>query len=101
MALRWQNIVIDCSDPLLVGSFWSEALGLDLHGPEDGERVLEPGGASPDILFLHVPEGKSVKDRIHLDLRPDDQAAEVERLITLGARRIDIGPGAVRLVGLG
>ncbi len=98
MALRWQNIVIDCSDPLLVGSFWSEALGLELHGPEDGEWWIEPGGASPDILFLRVPEGKSVKDRIHLDLRPDDQAAEVERLISLGARPIDIGQGDVTWV---
>jgi Glyoxalase-like domain len=98
MSLRWQNIVIDCTDPLLVASFWSEALDLELHGPEDGELWIEPGGDSPDILFLHVPEGKSVKDRIHLDLRPDDQAAEVERLISLGARRIDIGQGEVSWV---
>jgi hypothetical protein len=98
MSLRWQNIVIDCSDPLLVASFWSEALGIELHGPEDGEWWLEPGGDSPDILFEQVPEGKSVKDRIHLDLRPDDQDAEVERLISLGARRIDIGQGDVSWV---
>jgi hypothetical protein len=98
MSLRWQNIVIDCSDPLLVASFWSEALGLELHGPEDGEIWIEPGGVSPDILFLQVPEGKSVKDRIHLDLTPDDQDAEVARLITLGARRTDIGQGDVTWV---
>jgi hypothetical protein len=98
MSLRWQNIVIDCSDPLLVASFWSEALGLELKGPDDGEWWIEPGGESPDILFLRVPEGKSVKDRIHLDLRPDDQGAEVERLISLGARRIDIGQGDVSWV---
>jgi hypothetical protein len=98
MSLRWQNIVIDCTDTLLVASFWSEALGLELHGPEEGEYWIEPGGESPDILFLHVPEGKSVKDRIHLDLRPDDQAAEVERLLSLGARRIDIGQGEVTWV---
>src|ERR1700683_3081171 len=98
MSLRWQNIVIDCTDTILVASFWSEALGLELHGPEDGEYWLEPGGESPDILFLQVPEGKSVKDRIHLDLRPDDQAAEVERLLSLGARKIDIGPGEVTWV---
>jgi hypothetical protein len=98
MALRWQNIVIDCTDPLLVASFWSEALGLELHGPDEGDWWIEPGDGSPDILFLHVPEGKSVKDRIHLDLRPDDQAAEVERLISLGARRIDIGQGNVSWV---
>ena len=98
MSLRWQNIVIDCSDPLLVASFWSEALGLELHRPDDGEWWVEPGGDSPDILFEQVPEGKSVKDRIHLDLRPDDQDAEVERLISLGARRIDIGQGEVSWV---
>jgi hypothetical protein len=98
MTLSWQNIVIDCTDPLLVASFWSEALGLELHGPDEGDWWIEPGDGSPDILFLHVPEGKSVKDRIHLDLRPDDQAAEVERLISLGARRIDIGQGNVSWV---
>jgi Glyoxalase-like domain len=98
MSLRWQNIVIDCTDTLLVASFWSEALGLELHGPEDGEYWIEPGGESPDILFERVPEGKSVKDRIHLDLRPDDQAAEVDRLLSLGARRIDIGQGEVTWV---
>ena len=98
MSLRWQSIVIDCTDTLLVASFWGEALGLELHGPEEGEYWLEPGGDIPDILFEQVPEGKSVKDRIHLDLRPDDQAAEVERLISLGARRIDIGQGEVTWV---
>jgi hypothetical protein len=98
MSLRWQNIVIDCNDPVLVASFWTEALGLELHGPDGGEYWIEPGGESPDISFLHVPEGKSVKDRIHLDLRPGDQAAEVERLISLGARRIDIGQGEVTWV---
>jgi glyoxalase superfamily protein len=45
----------------------------------------------PDIIFLPVPEGKSTKNRLHLDLRPSDQAAEVERLIERGARRVDIG----------
>lgn len=45
----------------------------------------------PEILFLKVPETKTVKNRIHLDLRPDDQAAEVQRLTAMGARRVDIG----------
>jgi hypothetical protein len=45
----------------------------------------------PDLLFLEVPEAKSVKNRLHLDLRPDDQTAEVERVIALGARRVDVG----------
>ncbi|MDQ6847253.1 MAG: VOC family protein [Candidatus Dormibacteraeota bacterium] len=98
MSLRWQSIVIDCTDPLLVATFWGGALGLEVHGPDDGVYWIEPGGESPDILFLHVPEQKSVKDRIHIDLRPDDQAAEVERLTSLGATRIDIGQGDVTWV---
>ena len=99
MSLHWDSIVIDCTDPPRVASFWSEALGLELHGPDaDDDLWLEPGGTSPAILFGRVPEVKTVKDRIHLDLRPDDQAAEVERLISLGARRIDIGQGDVTWV---
>ena len=47
----------------------------------------------PDILFLKVPKGKSVKNRLHLDLRPIDQAAEVARFEALGARRVDVGQG--------
>jgi hypothetical protein len=94
MPLQWDSIIIDCTDPLLVASFWSQALGLELHGPNDDDDLwLEPGGDCPNILFGQVPEVKSVKDRIHLDLRPGDQAAEVERLIALGARPIDIGQG--------
>ena len=64
------------------------------------EVVLEPpvgsreDGISPDLAFLRVPEGKTVKNRLHIDLRPDDQAAEVERLEALGARRISVGQGA-------
>jgi hypothetical protein len=61
------------------------------------EVVIEPpagsaeDGVSPDILFLKVPEAKAVKNRLHIDLRPDDQQAEVERLLALGARRVEVG----------
>ena len=98
MGLSWQCVVIDCRDPERVGRFWGAALGLPLAGGEDGEWWLEPGGSSPDILFLSVPESKVVKNRVHLDLRPDDQAREVERLISLGARKKDIGQGDVTWV---
>ena len=49
---------------------------------------------SPDLLFLKVPEGKTVKNRLHLDLRPVDQAAEVARLLDLGATHADVGQPA-------
>ena len=61
--------------------------------------MLEPpegtpeDGVAPDLLFLRVPEEKKVKNRLHIDLRPADQAAEVARLEGLGARRADVGQG--------
>ena len=100
MGLRLQCVLVDCHDSARVAEFWSQALGLPLHGPEghDHEWWLEPGGDSPDLLFSEVPEAKTVKNRLHLDLRPDDQAVEVARLEGLGARRVDIGQGDVTWV---
>jgi hypothetical protein len=100
VTLRWQSIVVDCHDTERVARFWSRALDLPLQGPHDGEWWLEPGDDHPDILFQQVPEAKSVKNRVHLDLRPDDQAAEVERLLALGARHADIGQRDVSWVVL-
>ncbi|MGH9045154.1 MAG: VOC family protein [Acidimicrobiales bacterium] len=94
MTLRWQSVVVDCRDPARVGWFWSQVLGLPLHR-EEPELWIEPEGDSPVILFVEVPEAKTVKNRLHIDLRPDDQRAEVERLESLGARRVDIGQGEV------
>jgi hypothetical protein len=98
MSLRWQCVVVDCRDAGRVAEFWSQALQLPLCGPRDGEWWIEPGGDSPDLLFLEVPETKGGKNRLHVDLRPDDQQAEVRRLEMLGARRIDIGQGDVTWV---
>jgi hypothetical protein len=99
MGLRWQAICIDTTDPAPLGRWWAELLGWRLTYEDDDEVVLEPpagsaeDGVSPDILFLRVPEPKTVKDRLHIDLRPEDQAAEVARAEALGATRIDIGQG--------
>ena len=99
MSLRWQCVCVDSTDPARVAAFWEQALGWRRTHEEPDEVVLEPpagspeDGVSPDLLFLRVPEGKAVKNRLHLDLRPDDQAAEVERLIALGASRADVGQG--------
>ena len=99
MGLHWQAICIDTTDPAPLGRWWAELLGWRLTHEDDDEVVLEPpagspeDGVSPDILFLRVPEPKIVKDRLHLDLRPEDQAAEVARAEALGATRVDIGQG--------
>jgi hypothetical protein len=99
MALRWQAICIDTTDPAPLARWWADLLGWRLTHEDDDEVVLEPpagspeDGVSPDILFLRVPEPKTVKDRLHIDLRPEDQAAEVARAEAMGATRVDIGQG--------
>jgi Glyoxalase-like domain len=101
MTLRWQCVVVDCADPEPVASFWQAALGWRrTHVSADGgEIVLEPpegspeDGVSPDLLFVRVPDPTPGKNRLHLDLRPTDQAAEVARLEALGATRVDVGQG--------
>jgi catechol 2,3-dioxygenase-like lactoylglutathione lyase family enzyme len=100
VSIRWQCICVDSTHPSRTADFWEAALGWRRTADEPDEVVLEPpagsaeDGVAPDILFLRVPEDKSVKNRLHIDLRPDDQEAEVARLEQLGARRIDVGQGA-------
>ena len=100
MDLRIQCLCIDTTDPAQLADFWQAALGWRRTYEADGEVVLEPpaggreDGVVPDLLFLKVPEAKSGKNRLHLDLRPLDQAAEVARLEGLGARRVDVGQGS-------
>ena len=100
MDIRIQCLCIDSTDPAKTASFWEEALGWRRTFDEDDEIVLEPpagspeDGVAPDLLFLRVPEVKALKNRLHIDLRPKDQAAEVARLEALGARRVDVGQGA-------
>jgi predicted enzyme related to lactoylglutathione lyase len=99
MALNIQTLVIDANDPSALASFWEQALGWRRTYEEPDEVVLEPpehsleDGVVPDLLFGRVPEGKAGKNRLHLDLRPDDQAAEVARLLSLGAILSDVGQG--------
>jgi hypothetical protein len=79
--------------------FWEQSLGWRRTYATDDEVVLEPpagtpqDGVAPDLLFARVPEVKGTKKRLHLDLRPADQEAEVSRLEGLGARRVDVGQG--------
>ncbi|PRC47107.1 glyoxalase [Mycobacterium sp. ITM-2017-0098] len=94
MGLRFSEICIDATDIHALAAWWSKVLGWPAEEVDDGDIVLKaPGGAGPDWLFLAVPEGKTGKNRIHFDFTPDDQDAEVQRVIGLGARRVDIGQG--------
>ena len=88
---------VDCRDPRLLADFWSEVLGYRLEeADEQGASIVPAEGASGwAMLFFVVPEGKSVKNRLHLDLSPPEtMAAEVERLVAAGATvqgRVDEG----------
>ncbi len=92
MALRFSEICVDAHDIHALASWWSQALGWPAEPTDDGDVALRaPAGAGPDWLFLPVPDDRVVKNRIHFDFTPDDQQAEVDRLIGLGARHVDIG----------
>ncbi len=87
--LRW--IDFDCSDPYELAGFWSSVLGWPRHEndrPGDDEcEVVVPPEEGNSMLFQRVPEGKIAKNRVHLDVVPDDRSRdeEVERLVALGA----------------
>ncbi|MFF3766639.1 VOC family protein [Streptomyces sp. NPDC001922] len=94
MAVSLFQIAVDAHDVRGLARFWCRVLDWAVLFDHPEEVVI---GAGPDtwpgIVFLPVPEGKTVKNRLHLDLSPDDQEAEVARLLALGARRADVGQG--------
>lgn len=83
-------VTIDSSDPASLAEFWATLLGAAIRSDDEGDLWIERPGM-PDLLFLPSTEPRVVKNRLHLDLRPDDQAAEVARAVALGATHIDIG----------
>lgn len=99
MSIRVQCVIYDAIDPAAQARFWAEVLGWRITHEVEKESVLEPpegspeDGIVPDILFVRVPadETKSVKNRLHMDLRPTDQEAELARVEKLGAKRASVG----------
>jgi predicted enzyme related to lactoylglutathione lyase len=89
----WFCTSIDSADPARLADFWSQALGYEVrHELPNGSIIIaQAPGATPALAFLRVPETKRAKNRLHVDLSPDDQEAEAERLIALGATRADVG----------
>jgi hypothetical protein len=109
MPTRLVQLVIDANDPVRLAEFWAAALGWEAGPEEDGEvEVLPPGYSYPDPVALPleivpVPEPKTGKNRVHLDLASrsaEHQADLVGRVRALGARPVDIGQGDVPWVVL-
>jgi hypothetical protein len=91
------GISMDCADPRAIAPLWSAATGMPVYqGDRDFVGLRPAGGRGVWLAMGRVPEAKTVKNRVHLDVRPfagDDQAAEVKRLIGLGAQHADVGQG--------
>ena len=124
------QITFDCADPAALAAFWAEALGYQVQEPpqgfdsweqaldafgvppekrNDASAVVDPEGSGPRLFFQRVPEGKQVKNRVHLDVRAapglagDERMAaleaEAERLASHGARRLERHEPAPPLAG--
>ena len=94
MSLEWEQVVVDCVDPVMLGRWWAKALDwVVLNEAPDEFEIGPEADRLPGMLFEPVQGAKHGKNRLHLDFRPDDQEAEVARLLGLGARHADIGQG--------
>ncbi|MGW0605272.1 VOC family protein [Streptomyces sp. NPDC002640] len=108
MTSRFTELVVDCHDPERLAAFWCAV--LDFQVIDRGEGKVEIGSWTPTVeqvrarqmpptlLFVRVPEGKAVKNRLHLDVSPVDRGTreEVARLLELGATTVDAGEGTDR-----
>lgn len=94
MSLTIHSITFDCAHPTHLATFWANAIGYVAGEADDLDEVAvlnDPEGKGPRLLFLKVPEGKIVKNRVHLDLRSQGaMAVEVERVIRLGGHRLRV-----------
>ncbi len=94
MSLEWEQTTVDARDPSGLGAWWREALDWVVVNDDPDEFEIRPAADRlPGLLFVLVPGSKTMKNRLHVDLRPDDRDVEVERLLALGATRADIGQG--------
>jgi len=81
------NITVDCADPPALAGFWSQVLGMEVgEVPDEAHGFVAVLPGSPNWLFLKVPEAKTAKNRMHVDLDCADLDAERARLEGLGAR---------------
>lgn len=107
-AMRLRPVTVDCADPYELATFWSRVTGWPLSdedNPGDPEALVEAPDPVPGLLFIRVPEGKTVKNRIHFDWEPTERTRdeEVERVKGLGAtvyedHRVPDGRGWVTML---
>jgi predicted enzyme related to lactoylglutathione lyase len=87
--VHFREVVIDCADPRALARFWAAATGYDLQSDDDDwASILGEEDRAIRIGFQKVPEGKVVKNRVHVDLGSPDEEAEATRIEALGATRL-------------
>ncbi|PLW71829.1 VOC family protein [Streptomyces sp. SCUT-3] len=108
MTSRFTELTVDCHDPEGLAVFWCEVLGFEVIDRSEGKveigswvptvEDVRARQMPPTLLFVRVPEGRTAKNRLHLDVSPIDGSTEdeVARLLGLGATRTDVGQGAGR-----
>ena len=110
MTLRWYSVVVDCTNVRQQARWWAHVLGWTVFHESDDECVVIPAWVDeeamrqtpwdrigPGMVFVPVRDGKSAKNRLHLDLAPhtdQDREAEIARLVALGAHAVDVGQPA-------
>ncbi|MFJ4632944.1 VOC family protein [Streptomyces sp. NPDC088847] len=108
MTSRFTELVVDCHDPQRLAAFWCAVLDFTVLDRSEGKveigsweptvEAVRAGQMPPTLVFIQVPEGKTVKNRFHLDVSPIDASTgdEVARLLSLGASTVDVGQGPAR-----
>ncbi|MFC9392133.1 VOC family protein [Streptomyces sp. NPDC057027] len=108
MTSRFTELVVDCHDPERLAAFWCAVLDFRVLDRRPGKveigsweptvEAVRAGQMPPTVVFIQVPEGKTVKNRLHLDVSPVDVSTdeEVARLLGLGATAVDVGQGPDR-----
>jgi predicted enzyme related to lactoylglutathione lyase len=102
MSVRWYSVVVDCADIAAQARFWAGVLDWQVVYEAADEIVVAPERArnqlvserGPGLIFVPVPESKTIKNRLHIDVAPpadQDQGEEVRRLEALGATRVNVG----------
>jgi Glyoxalase-like domain len=94
---RLAAVVVDAADPAALADFWAAAAGWPIgYTSDDVVSLHRPGERPPDLEFVRVADAKTGKNRVHLDVAPrlsDNRDTEVQRLLGLGARYMDVGQG--------
>jgi predicted enzyme related to lactoylglutathione lyase len=90
MSITLENVVFDCADAAELAGFWARVFSSTVDA--DGNAffaTVNRSGDGPTLMFIQVPEPRTGKNRLHVDLATADWSTELDRLITLGAKRLD------------